>query len=491
MNTPFYALRPALAALTAAVSLTGLPVIGVAPVQAAALERAHSQVSVPVHQGVAITFNGDADAIFIADAGIASYQVINNRKIIVFGKNPGQTSLFAIDDKGRTIYRTTLNVRHDLAPIRQALRRTYPDFKLTLIPVHNGVAVRGDVPTAADAAGVIAFVNGLFTAPPAAGGGMAAAMGGGAAGGSGAGDGGEESGAATGEGPLGERIGTVINQLNVLTPNQVTVKVRIAEVNRNLTDKLGVKWGLKYEGSQITATAAQSAAFLAPPQTLANAVDAVSNFNANVQLDAYAREDLVSILAEPNLTVVSGETATFIAGGKIPFPKYDGEKYSIELEEYGVLLSVTPTILSGNRISMRVRPEVSEVSYSIGIASPSGQIQPGFTVRRADSTIELASGQSFAIAGLVKSDLVEKVGKVPGLGDLPVLGALTRSKEFERGETELVIVATAYISTPSGEAYVMPNEHTYIPSTWARFFLNAGAITSPEAVKPRPLDFIF
>lgn len=447
------------------------------PGQAAAApqqQAPESHIAVALYQGKALAFNEQIGAVFIAQPSIASYQVVGNRKVIVFGSYPGKTSLMVMGVDGRTLYNGLVEVAYDVSSMKTALKSSFPHLKLDLVPLNDGVAVRGRVETAQEAANVVAFLDAMLQVNPqqaqAAPADMSAAS---------QQEGqSEKSGAATGSGTMGARIGKVINQLTVTTPNQVTVRVRFAEVNRKLSDQLGFKWKGSYSGSRggISFGSADNPIITNPDNSLGSIFDPAtmaSRFTFGSLFDAMASEELVSILAEPNLTVVSGETASFLAGGQIPFQSSDGDGgFDIEFKDYGVLLSVTPTILSGNRISLRIRPEVSERSDSNGIQFM-GATQPGFIVRRAESTIELASGQSFAIAGLLKNDFSNTVNKIPGLADLPVIGALARSKAFERGETELVIVATAYISTPSGEPYTIPNEEMYVPNVFERYFLNA------------------
>lgn len=436
-------------------------------------QEADSSLSVHIYQGKTLSFREPIGTVFVAQPGIASYQVVGNRKIIVFGSYPGKTSLMVMGTDGKTLWNGMIQVSYDIAAMTEALRDSYPKHNLSLVPLNDGVAVRGEVETPQEAANIISFLDSFLQMNPAAQQ-MAAAADMSQAGG----DEGQssKSGAAMGKGTLGARVGKVINQLTVTTPNQVTVRVRFAEVNRKLSDQLGFKWsGAGYHGKRyginfgseenpILNNSGFGSIF--DPETM------VSHFTASAMFDAMASEELVSILAEPNLTVVSGETASFLAGGQIPFQSSDGDGgYDIEFKDYGVLLSVTPTILSGNRISLRIRPEVSERSDSNGIMFE-GQVQPGFIVRRAESTIELASGQSFMLAGLMKNDFNNTVNKIPGFSDLPIIGALARSKAFERGETELVIVATAYISEPSGRPYMIPNEELYVPNVFTRYFLD-------------------
>jgi pilus assembly protein CpaC len=171
-------------------------------------------------------------------------------------------------------------------------------------------------------------------------------------------------------------------------------------------------------------------------------------------MDLLAQEGLVSLLAEPNLTAVSGQTATFLAGGEFPIPVAQSSSgagtvpvITVEFRQFGVSLAFTPTILNANRISMRVRPEVSALSDT-GAVTVGDITIPALTVRRAETTVELASGQTFAIAGLVQSTNQITANEVPGLGDIPVLGELFKSDHFQHNESELVILATPYVVQP-------------------------------------------
>ncbi len=171
--------------------------------------------------------------------------------------------------------------------------------------------------------------------------------------------------------------------------------------------------------------------------------------NVSALIDALQTEGLVTILAEPNLTAISGETANFLAGGEFPVPVSQGlQQVTIEWKRFGVSIDFTPTVLDANRLSIKVRPEVSELT-TVGAVTVNNIQIPGLAVRRADTTVELASGQSFAIAGLFQNNVTTDVQRVPWLGDVPILGALFRSDSFQRNESELVIIVTPYIVQPA------------------------------------------
>jgi pilus assembly protein CpaC len=203
-------------------------------------------------------------------------------------------------------------------------------------------------------------------------------------------------------------------------------------------------------------------------------------------------EGLVTLLAEPNLTALSGETATFLAGGEFPVPiAQDDDSITVEFKEFGVSLAFTPVISSGERITLTVVPEVSALSRS-GAVTINGLNIPALTTRRADTTVELGSGQSFAIAGLLQADSQQTVNEFPGLADIPILGALFRSTDFERSETELVIMVTPYLVRPvSTAALAMPTDGFEIPDDFDRI-VNGDTrrqVQNPTQRKPQTNDF--
>jgi pilus assembly protein CpaC len=194
------------------------------------------------------------------------------------------------------------------------------------------------------------------------------------------------------------------------------------------------------------------------------------------------------MLAEPNLTALTGETASFLAGGEFPIPVPDDDKVVIEFKKFGVSLSFTPTILNDNRINLHVRPEVSELSLEGAIQLPIGVNQalvvPGLTTRRAETTVELASGQSFAIAGLLSNNTTHDVHKVPGLSDVPVLGRLFTSDRFKRDESELVIIVTPYVVRPTPGRLAQPNDGYVAPTDGQRLHPGGTWQESPVAGPP-------
>jgi pilus assembly protein CpaC len=199
-------------------------------------------------------------------------------------------------------------------------------------------------------------------------------------------------------------------------------------------------------------------------------------------VDALEDERLLTVLAEPNLTAMSGETASFLAGGEFPIPvPQDGGTISIEYKKFGVSLAFKPTVLSDGRINLSVTPEVSELSAA-GSITISNFVIPALSTRRAETTVELGSGQSFAIAGLLQSSQDQTTSKFPALGDLPVLGPLFRSDVYQRGETELVIIVTPYVVRPVSQKMALPTDGLVPPNDYERIFGNKAAFDSNQVM---------
>ncbi len=213
--------------------------------------------------------------------------------------------------------------------------------------------------------------------------------------------------------------------------------------------------------------------------------------NANAVLDLLAQDNLATILAEPNLTAVSGETASFLAGGESPIPvAQENQTITIEFKQYGVSLAFVPTVLSPDRISLHVRPEVSQLTTQGAVQIQAGNstlVIPALNVRRADTTVELGSGQSFAIAGLLSAQSTHGASGLPYLGELPVIGALFRSDKFQRQESELVILVTPYIVRPVSDPrrLAAPTDDFVPPNDADRVLYNRQRGTA--ASMPRPI----
>ncbi len=264
---------------------------------------------------------------------------------------------------------------------------------------------------------------------------------------------------------LAEQYGgkKVINLLATRDVAQVMLEVKVAEVQKSIDDKLGGSVRVGGAG----AAAGTSTQFLSGSAGSISILNGVTNFS----LDAEINDGRAKILAEPNIVAISGQEASFLAGGKIyiPVPQSTGfgaATITLQEEEYGVGLKFLPTVLEGGKINLRVTPEVSELS-STGTTFGTGtslSVIPTITTRRASTTVQLNDGQSFAIGGLIKNDVTEAVKAFPVLGELPVLGALFRSSEFQNNRTELVFVITPHLVKPSSQTLPLPTDNFTTPT---------------------------
>jgi len=267
--------------------------------------------------------------------------------------------------------------------------------------------------------------------------------------------------------------------MTVATPNQVLLKVRIAEVNLNVLKEIGVNWAkigtdLSFQTNNPTTFAATI------PSTIR--VGSLGLQAVSATIEALTQEGFITSLAEPNLVAMSGQTASFLAGGEFPVP-INGAATStggvptitVEFKAFGVSLAFTPTVIDANHLNLRVRPEISELTTTGQVSVPiaPGQVVtiPALTVRRAETSVELGSGESFALAGLLQQTSTQTITKVPWIGDLPVLGALFKSDGFQRGETDLVVIVTPYLVNPSPTRLAAPTDGLKLPNDFQRVFL--------------------
>lgn len=363
-----------------------------------------------------IHLSQNAGTVFVADPTIVDVQTPKPSDLFVFGKKPGRTTVFVLGADGAPIVGYNVSVRFPEGELDSQIGASAGAGAARLNYTANGAVLQGTVPDAGTA----------------------------------------ERLQQTATQTVGSSV-PLVNQLRVAASPQVNLRVRVAEVSRTVSRQLGFNWSTVFSagdfafGLQTGRLAGATAGKL-----VANGLDGVfgsvasKTVNGSAVIDAMAQEGLVTLLAEPNLTAISGSTATFLAGGEfpVPIPQALGT-VSVEYKQYGVSVSFAPTVLSTGQISMKVRPEVSEIDLSTNVQINNTQI-PALTTRRAETTVELASGQSFAIAGLIQNNNSNNIQKLPWLGDLPVLGGLFRSNQFQRNQSELVIIVTPYVVRPTG-----------------------------------------
>jgi pilus assembly protein CpaC len=298
-----------------------------------------------------------------------------------------------------------------------------------------------------------------------------------AAGGAGAGGGGAASGAA------GVRV---VNMLTVGAPQQVMLEVKIAEVSKTLLEKLEA--GATIRGTMGSWSTSLLSSFLSG--TLGGLFDARKSNGNQLTLEAQKQDGLVRVLAEPTVMAISGQEGSFLAGGKIYIPvSQDNGKITLEEKEFGVGLRFTPTVLAGGRINLKVAPEVSELSREgVGLSTrgfTGTAVLPLITTRRASTTVQLYDGQSFAIGGLIKNNVVTGIKGLPLLGEIPVLGALFRSADFQQDRTELIFVITPHMVKPLAPNYTLPTDNV-TPPTPGELLLGGRIEGRPPAVAPAP-----
>ncbi|MGO1117735.1 type II and III secretion system protein family protein [Rhodovibrionaceae bacterium A322] len=419
-------------------ALLALLIAGLAPGQQAEAARTSGKaLTIEIDKGQMVTLKQPAASVFIANPEIADLQVMSPTVVYVYGRRQGETQLFAIDQRGGVLIDRPITVNHNLKALRTTLAAVLPGHQVTVRSVEMGILLTGQVDSPAQAEDARRLASRFLPAT----------------------DGAE-----------------VINRLTTSAPTQVNLRVRIAEVSRSVGKDFGINWeNIAQLGNYTLGFGFGSGAGSAVSNAIAGGGNLFLGFNTgsvdvNGLVDALATEGLVSVLAEPNLTALSGETASFLAGGEYPIPVPGEDRtVTIEYREFGVSLAFTPTLTGNERINLRVRPEVSQLSATGAVVVDGFEI-PAVSTRRAETTVELGSGESFAIAGLLRSDTTNNITKFPFLGDLPVLGALFRSNSFNTDESELVIIVTPYLVEPTGEALAVPTDSIILPNDVERIW---------------------
>jgi len=420
--------------LTAACAVAPFGLMPASPVTAQSITRPTTDLALSVGRGQLLTLPGAVADVFIANPGVADVQIKSTRQLYIFGKAGGQTTVYASNAAGSVIWSANVRVGSNIDSVDQMLGLAMPDAHITVTTIgSNTVLLTGTIAAPEDGAEATRLVNAFM-----------------------------------GDGT------NVISRLKMATPLQVNLQVRIAEVSRSFTRDIGFNFstadassGFKFGIGQasrtfspqwtpggtlgVGVTAGSDGVTVVNPTSIGTTLAGAGKlFGLDIlgALDLGEQIGLVATLSNPNLTALSGETADFLAGGEYPIPISQGlGTTAIEYKKYGVSLAYTPTVLANGRISLRVRPEVSELSAQ-GAVTVSGLSVPALTIRRAETTVELGSGQSFMIAGLLSNTSQDTLKRAPGLGEVPVLGNLFRSTSFRKGETELVIVVTPYLVNP-------------------------------------------
>ena len=435
--------RVAALALLAMLSVGVAFGVGTAQAQVSAV-NAPGSLDITLGKSVIVESDVPITRVSIANPAIADAVVLSPRQVYVTGGGVGVTNLtlWQAEDQVQQIY--SISVHPDLGELKEQIYQLFPEETgVRVATSREHITVSGTVSSAARLSHVLAVAEAY--AP-----------------------------------------GKVVNLLQVGGVQQVMLEVRVAEMNRELIRRLGINIGYLAGGSDtwaattlsgISAITGQQSVF--SPGSIAKAspwgyvpvaANAVLRFTTNgddwtVFFDALKENGLAKILAEPTLVALSGQEASFLAGGEFPVPVPQSlGTTTITYKKFGVGLNFTPTVLGGNVISMRVSPEVSELDFTNAIVL-NGFLVPAITTRRASTVVELRDGQSFAIAGLIKSTVREKLSKYPVIGDVPILGTLFRSSEFQKNETELIILVTPHLVKPiDGDDAALPTDDFIEPS---------------------------
>jgi pilus assembly protein CpaC len=434
-------------------TVAAAPTVVAAPGEPARVERTTTaQIpasGVPIllesGKGTLIRLPRPAGTVFIANPDVADVQIKSPSLIYLNAKAPGETVLYAVDSEDRILLNAPVRVEHDLSRVRHSVSALAPGENVSVNSVDNAIVLSGNVSTAGRAERLQS---------------VAAAI-------------------------ASETKGSVVNRMAVATPNQVNIRVKIAEVSRQVLKSLGINLSkpggrIRIEGTgtfpvnQPTGPGS-SLPFTGNPVT-GGAITAqnllgfiIGNQGGQITavLDALAQEGLLTTLAEPDLTATNGQPASFLAGGEFPVPVASAatngvQTVTIAFKTFGVQLQVTPTIIDAEHLNLRIKTEVSQLSNNGAVVS-SGFSISALTTRRAETTVELGSGESFAVGGLLQNTSSQNVSKVPGLGDIPILGQLFRSDQFQRNESELVIIVTPYLVKPTETALALPTDGYLAP----------------------------
>lgn len=402
-------------------ALAGNVVFTAPPMQEIHVAASDSQsqpVNLGVSKSVVIDLPRDIKDVLVADPKIANAVVRSSRRAFIIGNAVGQTNVFFFDNDGKQIAGFDIAVTHDMDGIRQAIRQVLPDADITVNGVGDNVILSGSASSPQEAQQASDVASGLV-----------------------------------------DKVGKIINAIVVRGRDEVMLKVTVAEVDRSVVKQLGINlsgsfgYGTSVINFNNSAANPSVASGYTPPLfpingTPSNTITAGTN-HVTATLQAMEQAGVVRALAEPTLTAISGESAHFLAGGEFPYPSVTSCTTTpcpptIQFQNFGVSLTFTPVVLSEGRISLNMMTEVSELD-SQNTVTVAGTTVPGLSVRRADTTVEIPSGGSLAIAGLIQNETKQDITGLPGLMEVPVLGTLFRSRDYINNRTELMVLVTPYI----------------------------------------------
>ncbi len=423
------------------------------------------RLDLSIGRSVVVELTRDAKEIFVANPAVANAVVRSTRKLFLLGVANGSTSVFVMDAEGRQIASLEVNVGRDLGVLRQTLRTTIANGRIDVKPAGDSILLTGTVNSAGDAQQAVDIAKAFVGQSGGGGGG---------------------GGAASGAGAAAGFSGAVINALTIVGRDQVMLKVSVVEMARSVAKQLGVNvsgnWRLLEDvASAAVGLSGTTNAITGAREILSGAMGTLGSSGADIRgrvsglggdaaaiggtLKALERAGVSRILAEPTLVAISGESATFLVGGEIPITIGCGNAActpTVTYKQYGVSLAFTPIVLSEGRISLKVFTEVSEIDRE---NSDTITGTPGFRTRKTSTSVELPSGGTMMTAGLISSQSNQTISGVPGLINLPILGTLFRSRDFQRRESELMIMVTPYIAKPMEAAQAKRPDDGFVDSS--------------------------
>ena len=477
------ALAAALAAFTPQLALAGEGASPNSYVVAAGETKKSLQLG--VGRSVIVDLPQDATEIFVGDPKVANAVVRSARRLYVAAVANGQTTIFALAADGSKIAAIEVTVGRDIGELQELLNVALPGNEITVKTVADSIILMGSVASAGEAQKALDIASG-FVGTSVLGGAANATQAAPAAGG---------ASMQLSISPSGAPVtGKVINSLTIRGLDQVSLKVTISEIRRDIIKQLGVNMAGAGAGASSFATTNLFSVNPTSPSSSGTLGWAMGGMNLSVTLQAFERQGVARTIAEPTVTAVSGESAKFLAGGTIPVSNGEtcsaanGCVLSFIQQPYGVTLNFTPVVLSQNRIQLHIATEVTDIDSSHTILVANTSI-PGFRTRKNETTVELPSGGSIASAGLISDQSQQAIDGVPGLMNIPVLGSLFRSRDYLRQETELVIIVTPYIVHAIDPSQVVRPDANFNdasdPQTWLLGRVNR-IYSSSGGLKPMP-----
>jgi pilus assembly protein CpaC len=495
--------------LSAPLLIVGALVLGAQPAQAASeftcpnvLQIGSGQTGahcvLGLNKSKVIELPRPAKDVLVSNPAIADAVMRANNRIYITGLAVGQASIFIFDRDNKLMINLELDIERDITGIEATVNRLIPGANIKVQLINDNIVLSGTVKSAVDAKRAAdladAFANGGQNSQPQQ-------------------DRGKSTGGGGGVVIVGdeqpEKKSSIVNLISIEGQEQVMVKVTVAEMQRSIIKQLGIDLSAGSASAGLVTAAVSNNNF--PINSTMQGSSGLSLTGPNgigATLRALEQTGLMRTLAEPTLTAISGESASFLAGGEFPVPTgRSQDSTTITFKPYGVALAFTPVVLSEGRISLRVKTEVSSLSMDgsftgpgtyCGVDSSTGACSasnprtfggpvtlPSLRVRRAETTLELPSGGSMVMAGLLQDDIQQAISGVPGLKNLPVLGALFRSRDFQKRETELVIIITPYMVKPTARsALARPDDGFNTPNDASANFL--GRLNRMYGVQGKP-----